>query len=66
MYFNISFVYVPNEKGRKDLAAILVVWFLAFETLLFQANQVRIPPKDPDKSCSELNNNNPSTNEEIK
>jgi hypothetical protein len=59
MYFNISFVYVLNERGRKDPCSNLVVSFFAFETLLFQAIQVRIPLKDPDKSCSELNNHNP-------
>ncbi len=66
MYFNISFVYVLNERGRKDLAAIWLFDFLAFETHLFQANQVRIPLKDPDKSCSALNNSNPSTMKRLK
>ncbi len=30
MYFNISFVYVLNERGRKDLAAI---WLFDFDLL---------------------------------
>jgi hypothetical protein len=54
------------EGGERTLQQFGCLIFGFWNSLVSKANQVRIPLKDPDKSCSELNNNNPSTMKRLK